>query len=158
MTGKKQAAANKKNAQRSTGPKTTAGKRTSSMNAMKHGVFAKELVTDCEDQKLFDQLLDRLISELSPTTQIQFSLVEGIAASMWRQRRLAVAEKKWIEEHILDAKYDRLPHISMGGDHSRVGALPIKKQILIGRYQFMLTNLARALLRDLRNEQNPKAN
>lgn len=56
MTSKKQFAANKKNAQKSTGPKTTEGKKMSSKNAGKHLVFANEVVAEGEDPTLFAQL------------------------------------------------------------------------------------------------------
>ena len=40
----KQRAANRRNAQKSTGPKTVNGRAVSKMNALKHGILSKEVV------------------------------------------------------------------------------------------------------------------
>lgn len=45
MTTKKQMAANRRNAAKSTGPRTRAGKDVSALNAQTHGVFTKRSVT-----------------------------------------------------------------------------------------------------------------
>jgi hypothetical protein len=39
-----QIAANRANAQKSTGPKTDAGRNASKMNALKHGIFSSEIL------------------------------------------------------------------------------------------------------------------
>ncbi len=54
MSTKAQIKANKKNAQKSTGPRTAQGKAAVSQNAVKHGLFAVEPVIFDEDQAEFD--------------------------------------------------------------------------------------------------------
>ncbi len=49
-------AANHSNAQLSTGPKTPEGKKASSMNALRHGLAARELVIRPEDRPAFEEL------------------------------------------------------------------------------------------------------
>ena len=44
MASEKQIAANRRNAAKSTGPKSTAGKEISRMNAAKHGMQAEHVV------------------------------------------------------------------------------------------------------------------
>ena len=46
--------ANRKNAKRSTGPRTEQGKRNSSRNAFKHGVLANDLVIERAGEKRRD--------------------------------------------------------------------------------------------------------
>ena len=43
-TSVKQIAANRRNAQKSTGPRTPEGRAVSKMNALKHGIFSKEVL------------------------------------------------------------------------------------------------------------------
>ena len=54
MTSKRQIDANRKNSLKSTGPKTLAGKKRISMNAMKHGILANEVLIEDEDEKPFE--------------------------------------------------------------------------------------------------------
>jgi hypothetical protein len=91
MTSKKQIQANRKNAQKSTGPKTEEGKIISYRNSLKHGLLAKEVViTDgegVENQQAFDDLLNDLVKQRKPVGALEEMLVEKIAVSYWRQRR-----------------------------------------------------------------------
>ena len=87
----KQLAANRKNAQKSTGPKTPEGKRRSSRNALKHGLLAQEVVIlegdGAETQEEFDAFLIDLCEELQPQGVVEEILVERIATCYWRLRR-----------------------------------------------------------------------
>ncbi len=53
MTSERQKAANGRNALRSTGPQSAAGKATAKMNALKHGLRAETLVLPDEDPAEF---------------------------------------------------------------------------------------------------------
>ena len=83
--------ANRRNARKSTGPKTAEGKRRSSRNALKHGLLAREVVIregdGAETQADFDALLADLCDELRPKGIIEETLVERIATCYWRLRR-----------------------------------------------------------------------
>ena len=48
MTTRKQIEANRRNSRKSTGPSTRAGKADSKMNAIKHGLLAKQIVVHQE--------------------------------------------------------------------------------------------------------------
>ncbi len=92
----KQLQANRENAKLSTGPRTPEGKATSSRNAVKHGLFARDVLLKSphhnEDPKEFISLLESLFEELKPETQFQEHLVRKIANCLWRSRRAIVAE------------------------------------------------------------------
>ncbi len=158
MTSKKQTSANKKNALKSTGPRTTEGKKTSSKNAGKHLVFANEVVAEGEDRALFAQLLNQLVQELSPETQIEISLVERIAITSWRERRLVVAERNWLNKVSRNRIYEIDPITDDMNAPPPPPSLSFSNQYLIGRYQVMLTNQARTLMRELRAEQDRRLN
>jgi len=92
MTTKKQTEANKQNALVSTGPVSPEGKALVSQNAVKHGIFAKDLIITTgdgeEDAQEYKELLDGLILSLNPSGQMECLLVEKIAVDYWRLRRV----------------------------------------------------------------------
>ena len=86
--------ANRRNAQRSTGPRTPAGKRRSARNAVTHGILTHPftLWQDEPARTAFDKLYAALLDELEPVGLMEGLLVERIAIAYWRLRRLARAE------------------------------------------------------------------
>ncbi len=56
MTSAKQAAANRRNAAKSTGPKSAKGKQIARMSALKHGLQAEHVVSPGEDPGEFETL------------------------------------------------------------------------------------------------------
>src|SRR6185295_13338030 len=66
MATKKQIAANRKNAAKSTGPLTPEGRLTSSQNAVRHGLTATQLVISVEEQSEFHEILHDFQAELQP--------------------------------------------------------------------------------------------
>lgn len=84
--------ANRRNALRSTGPKTERGKRTVARNAIKHGLLAREVVITAGDGKeslkdFQDQHLG-LWKFYQPVGIVEESLVETIAICWWRKAGL----------------------------------------------------------------------
>jgi hypothetical protein len=73
------------------------GKQTVSNNAIKHGVFSKTLILTDEDPDEYKSLLNQLFNELHPSGLLEQTLVERIALTLWRQRRLVRAETANIE-------------------------------------------------------------
>jgi hypothetical protein len=92
MATERQVKANQINAQRSTGPRTAAGKTASSRNALRHGLTARQVVLAGEDAEAFDALRQRLQAEFSPRGPTQEFFVEQLASSMWRLRRVPALE------------------------------------------------------------------
>lgn len=92
MATRKQIESNRKNALVSTGPVTSEGKALVSQNAVKHGIFAKDMLITTgdgkEDAREYQELLDGLVLSLHPSGQMECLLVEKIAADYWRLRRV----------------------------------------------------------------------
>jgi hypothetical protein len=90
-------AANRLNAQRSTGPRTERGKNYSKFNAVKTGLFAEHVVIPICDgegsEEQFARLLADLQQEFQPEGPLEKFCVAEIAKSMWRLRRATCAEK-----------------------------------------------------------------
>jgi hypothetical protein len=82
----------RRNGAKSRGAKTPGGKSNSSGNALIHGIHAKAIVIEGENADRFKALLAGLRAELQPRTGIEEGLVEDLASSRWRQRRLLAME------------------------------------------------------------------
>ncbi len=105
--------ANRRNAQKSTGPKTEAGKNRSRQNAIKHGLLAVSvLAIRNERPDEFDHLLVSLRGEFRPVGFMEDLLVQKIAVSLCRQKRaldyeLTIVPRAFTNETIeLERKID----------------------------------------------------
>ena len=92
MSSRSQKRANKQNAQHSTGPRTDEGKQRSSQNALKHGLRSKHPIMPGEDPAEYQQKLDKLRADLRPLNALEEDLVEQIADTSWRLKRLSRIE------------------------------------------------------------------
>jgi hypothetical protein len=91
-TTEQRLAANRANAQLSTGPSTIEGKAVASRNATRHGLLSSRVLLDDEDSGEFENLSDELCQSLRPVGRAEMAIVERIAITIWRQRRLVTAE------------------------------------------------------------------
>ncbi len=73
-----QIAANRRNAQKSTGPRTPEGNAVVAQNAIKHGLLAQEVVIKGEDPGEFALYRDGMLVELAPAGQMELMLAERI--------------------------------------------------------------------------------
>ena len=88
MSTIKQIEANRANAKKSTGPKTSVGKAISARNLTSHGHLAAAVVLPSESVGRFYKVLDNLIAEFKPSTPTENILVENMAVARWRQLRI----------------------------------------------------------------------
>jgi len=82
---------NKKNALRSTGPKTPAGKAKVSTNAVKHGAYSEALFMLLEKEEDFQALKGGLVETLQPVGPMETRMVERLASLWWRMERTKTA-------------------------------------------------------------------
>lgn len=111
MASSKKIAANRANAQKSTGPKTQAGKEASRRNSLVHGLTAQVLLLDHEDPAEFEALRDALLADYppdGPNDVIGRSFVERLISVVWRIRRLPAYEHSLIAwmKHRQHAEHD----------------------------------------------------
>ena len=92
MASAKQLTANRRNAQKSSGPKTLRGKSLSKMNALKHGLRAEQVLIPGEDEREFADLRRRLFEDLQPNGALEVELFHGLVVDFWRWRRLRMVE------------------------------------------------------------------
>ena len=81
MATQKQIEANRRNAQKSTGPKTEQGKAKSKFNALKHGMTAEVAVLPHEDKVSYEELRQATIESYQPANGVELMLVELVAGT-----------------------------------------------------------------------------
>ncbi|MGH9655541.1 MAG: hypothetical protein ACRD6B_19020 [Bryobacteraceae bacterium] len=88
MATAKQIAANRRNAQKSTGPKSVETKAKVAQNGVKHGLCAKfRVLKELEKQEDFDALLNQLMEDEQPVGQAEIELVVKMAEHTWLAKR-----------------------------------------------------------------------
>jgi len=87
MASVAQIQANRLNAQKSTGPRTVAGKERASQNAVKHGLLAREAVIQGEDPEEFERYREQMLESLAPAGAVEAMLAERVVGLSWRLRR-----------------------------------------------------------------------
>ena len=108
-------AANRRNAQKSTGPRTAEGKVAAKLNAVKHGLLAKTVVVrgrQCQESAAeFKQLCRAFYADLAPAGALECLLVDQIIQASWRLRRARTAEAGEITVSVDDGYWQRhRPH------------------------------------------------
>jgi hypothetical protein len=91
MISEKQLAANRENAQVSTGPKTDEGKAVVAQNARKHGIFCR-ITESGEERTAYEEMQAGLVEGLQPVGQMEHLLVEKIGVDQFRLGRLLAYE------------------------------------------------------------------
>ena len=92
MATERQIAANRLNAERSTGPKTPEGKAAVTRNAVTHGLTSYSGLLPGEKLDHFSDLRARVLAELAPTARLRLNSPSGSRVSVWRLRRVPAFE------------------------------------------------------------------
>ena len=103
------------NGAKSRGPATTAGKHSSSLNALAHGLTARTVVLFNESSDEYQTQLREYLDHFRPQTKPEADLVHQLAAAHWRVARYAGIESGLLEHRMQDQEerlsqdYDDLP-------------------------------------------------
>lgn len=92
MTSFRQIDANRRNALRSTGPVTQAGKHRSRRNAIRHGLCAETVVGTLEDIDDYRGFEAAIMADYGAETAVERELVLRLASLLWRVRRATAIE------------------------------------------------------------------
>jgi hypothetical protein len=92
MATDKQIAANRRNAQLSTGPRSAEGKARSSRNALKTGLYCPGIIIGHESTFKLEELERQFTAEYQPATPTERSLVDSLIHYEWLLRRY-----RWLE-------------------------------------------------------------
>ena len=116
MATQKQIEANRRNARKSTGPKTAAGKAASAANALGHGLTAAgDVLLADESADAFEAMQRDVLADLAPQDALQAMLARRIVQLLWRLDRAARLEAELFLHGELAAKRDRLRAAGRGG-------------------------------------------
>ncbi len=131
MATERQIAANRANAQKSTGPRTARGKAAVRLNSVTHGLTAQSILTYGEESELAQLQAVRaaLEDEWQPQTITETLLLDEASACWWRLRRGRAAEDFCCAAAVkyLDGNIDEYTLIN---DNRRRGHVPTKIEIL----------------------------
>jgi len=92
MTSYRQIEANRRNALKSTGPKSEEGKQASRCNALRHGLTAETVIgalENAEDYKAFEAAIT---ADYDAQSAVERELVLRLASILWRLRRATTME------------------------------------------------------------------
>jgi hypothetical protein len=92
MTSYRQIEANRRNALKSTGPKTDAGKQVSRSNAVRHGLTAETVLSALEDAGDYKAFEAAITADYDAQSAVERELVLRLASILWRLRRATKME------------------------------------------------------------------
>jgi hypothetical protein len=110
MTSYRQIEANRRNALKSTGPKTEAGKQVSRCNAVRHGLTAETVLSALEDAEDYKAFEAAITADYDAQSAVERELVLRLASILWRLRRATTMETGLFEiqaQHLHDYRQNR---------------------------------------------------
>jgi hypothetical protein len=106
MATQAQIEANRRNAQKSTGPTSEEGKTKSSQNALKLGLFTEQVLLPGEDGEQLQKVRDGIFARLKPADALEELYADRVVVASWRLRRALAGELRTFELIRIDAKCD----------------------------------------------------
>ena len=147
MTTARQQAANQRNAQKSTGPRTPEGKAVSCANNLRHGLRAENILLPGEEPSVRAIVTEAYYQQFQPAGPVEHRHVERLIGLDWRMRRVEGMEAgtlTWACEPAIEAMINDL----------RAPSSLLNK---IWRYDRQLDRSYQQTLKDLRTIQSQRA-
>ena len=110
MTSYRQIEANRRNALKSTGPRTEAGKQAARCNAVRHGLTAETVIGALEDAEDYRAFEAAVMADYDAQSAVERELVLRLASLLWRLRRATAMETGLFEiqaGHLLEYRQAR---------------------------------------------------
>ncbi|MCE2983866.1 MAG: hypothetical protein LW832_09910 [Parachlamydia sp.] len=145
MVTTKQLVANRKNSQRSTGPRSAEGKTIVANNALTHGIFSRQILLSHETEDEFESLKEAFYEQFQPQGLLEVLFWERALASAWRLSRIAR-----IEAMVMDRAIDFLDKDNLSKIFSGCSG---EKLMLMSRYEVMLERSLFKALEELKSLQ-----
>ena len=120
QTLSKKTLANRLNSKKSTGPKSEAGKRRSSLNSIKHGLYGEKIAIIGENIDEINDITERLVKELKPIGINQEIIVSKMVDLAIRLRRIPLLEagilNQEMQEYEAEKYKEDVAEVVGGGD------------------------------------------
>jgi hypothetical protein len=145
MATEKQIAANRRNALKSTGPKSPEGKAAVRLNALRHGLRARTVVLPGEKAEDFHQLCADLEAEWQPQSCTEQLLVEQMAVAQWKLARVDACET---------ALFDRFEGTRQIGHLDRISQMAVRHERSFFRALRELERLREDRRREARHQEH----
>src|SRR5262249_54008402 len=114
LMNNKQLNANRRNAKKSTGPKTPAGKALVALNSVAHGGYCiLPVIEGLESKRGWTAYRFAMLENMAPIGMLEMILAERVILTAWRLRRVARFEAEQIrlsQENALEAVGRRLKY------------------------------------------------
>jgi hypothetical protein len=94
MLTEDQKQSNRRNAEKSCGPRTAEGKRISSQNSFKTGLYARSLIIQGEKQEDLETLQNEYYTHYQPQSPAERDLLDTMVRLAWQLRRYAHVESE----------------------------------------------------------------
>jgi hypothetical protein len=156
MTSLKHIEANRRNALKSTGPKTMEGKQQSRCNALRHGLTAETVIAILENSEDYQAFEAVVISDYNAETAVERELVLRLASVLWRLRRAIGMETAIFDSvtedsrQLFEAKPEKTlnfdPKNAIADSFLRLAALPTFPLDRLSRYEYILWRQARQIV------------
>ena len=124
-----QIAANRANAQKSTGPRSVEGKSASRFNALKHGIDAASIVIPGEDPAEYDSLVAQYLHEYRPQSASESFHVDTMIRADWQKRRLETVEADLFRTIMTESPDNSLAAVLLAESPAAKLLLRVQRQI-----------------------------
>ena len=175
MTSLKQIEANRRNALKSTGPRTPEGKARSRSNAVRHGLTAETVIAALEDAEDYQAFELAVTASYEAENAVERELVLRLASVLWRLRRATSIETALFESVFAEVDIGERGYLHLNGKSdlvetnqlyredrnssetkttigdcfSRLAAMPTFPLDRLSRYEYLLWRQARQLVSTL---------
>src|ERR1017187_3588824 len=157
MPSDKQLEANRRNAQKSTGPTTEAGKRRSSLNALRHGLTGQVVVLPEEEIEAFTKFAPPIAEGLETVGALEIQLAEMYTGFLWRINRAGSVEDNMFGLGHMEQVAENLnidhPEAHNAATHAKTFRNEYKAFDRIGLYPQRLVNKPNKTLKQLKDIQ-----
>jgi hypothetical protein len=103
MSSERRIESSRANGALSRGPITPEGKRRSSRNAEKHGIYSGSVLINGESPELYEEIRLQYFTRFEPADKLEEYLVDQLVACHWRMSRMASMEAATLD-HQMDCQ------------------------------------------------------